>query len=88
MTYILAVIGSVTTASRLKHLTEQMGCKEVRVIHTPTAIHSGGCSYSVKVPEKCRLLLTEAISKSGIKIKELYREAIENGESVYIDISG
>ncbi len=87
MAYILAVTGAITTASRLSKAVEKKGCISSRVIHTPQTLSSGGCSYAVKLPDSCMSALLTTSSETGIKIRGLYRERLENGESVYDDIS-
>ena len=86
MGYIIAVTGSVTSASRLEKKLLKYGCTDVRVMHTPAELSTGGCSYSVRISDKYTREL-EAVMGSS-KIKKLYRESMEKGESVYIDISG
>lgn len=87
MAYILAVTGAITTATRLSKEIEKNGCINARVIHTPSALSSGGCSYAVKVPDSCLTKMLTSASDMGIKIRKLYRERLENGEKVYDDIS-
>ena len=86
MTYILAVIGSVTTASVIERRLMKHGCTDVSVTHTPVAVKPGGCSYSVKVPGQYLDLLLSLAEKG--EIKKLYRINEINGERSYHDISG
>ena len=48
--YIL--IGSVTTATRLKKAAEKIIGFPAYVVHTPSALNQGGCSYSVRVDDR------------------------------------
>lgn len=87
MAHILAVTGAVTVASRLAKELERQGCIHAQVIHTPTYLGSGGCSYSVRIPTDCLETLLNVSSAKNIRIKKLYKESNENGERVYHDIS-
>ena len=48
--YIL--VGSVTTATRLKKAAEKIIGFPAYVVHTPSALNQGGCSYSVRVDDR------------------------------------
>ena len=87
MNNIIAVTGSVTSASRLAKHLEKAGCIDARVIHTPSEISSGGCSYSVSIPDKYLPLLSSMSSGKRIKIKNIYRYRPGNEDGDYIDIS-
>ena len=80
--YIL--VGSITTAMRLKRLLERIHGIPADVVQTPSAIKHGGCSYSVRTNAPnalSRVKLTE--EEYGINIKKIYVERRENGERVY-----
>ena len=80
--YIL--VGSITTAMRLKRLLEKIHGIPADVVHTPSAIKHGGCSYSVRTsaPNALpRVKLTE--EEYGINIKKIYVEKKVNGERVF-----
>lgn len=85
MAELLAVTGAITSATRLVKALEKRGCIKARVVHTPAEISKGGCSYSVKLPESCNAILVTVSGK--FRIKGIYRERTENGETVYDDIS-
>ncbi len=87
MADILAVTGSITTSTRLARELERLGCLKARVVHTPSAISSGGCSYCVRIPEECITELLALRKKRSMKIKKLYRELSDGEERVYDDIS-
>lgn len=84
---ILAVVGSVTVASRLFKDMERKGCINARVVHTPICISKGGCSYSVKFNEECMKLLKGCLDNRGIKLRGIYKEILKEGEYIYEDIS-
>ncbi len=87
MNNIIAVTGSITSASRLlKHL-ERAGCIDARVIHTPSEISTGGCSYSVSIPDKYLPMLFTVSTSRRLKIKNIYRYDTANEDGDYIDIS-
>ena len=80
--YIL--VGSITTAMRLKRLLERIHGIPSDVVHTPSAIKHGGCSYSVRTnaPDAPALVRMTA-EEYGINIKKIYVERNVNGERVY-----
>lgn len=88
MGYIIAITGSVTSASRLEKKLTKYGCTDVRVMHTPAVLTTGGCSYSVRISDKYINQLEIIMKDSRVKIKKLYREILVNGEVIYSDISG
>ena len=78
---ILFVIGSVTSASRLKRELYKMGVKNAVVVNTPISVSTGGCSYSIEASESEKELIYEAAKRRKIKIKGVYRgegEELEN----------
>ena len=83
MTHIYASIGSVTTAARFARDLERHGIR-AEVVHTPTKINAGGCSYSVRVDKKYKKELLMIAEMKKYRLKKLYR--IEEGEAV-IDLS-
>lgn len=87
MTDILAVTGSVTAATRLLRELERHGCINSRVVHTPTVLSNGGCSYSVRIGEECMQALNESAKIRRIKIKGIFKEYLEKGEYIYESIS-
>ena len=88
MAEIIAVVGAITTASKLKTALEKKGCLKCRIAHTPSKISSGGCSYSVYLSDSCYFLLLEETKKCGINIKGIFRKYISNGKEFYDDLSG
>lgn len=87
MADILALVGAITTATRLTKEMEKSGCLGARVVHTPAVLSSGGCSYSVRVPGECLAQLLKVSSETGFNIKKIYRERTESEGSVYDAIS-
>ena len=87
MTYILAVVGAVTTATRLAGALEKTGCRTVKIIRTPVAISSGGCSYSVRINEENLNDLFETSSHKRFRVKKIYRVQEFGQECEYYDIS-
>lgn len=87
MADILAMTGSITSATRLAGELERLGCLNARVVHTPTAIKSGGCSYSVKMPEECKTKLEKIRTSKNLKIKKVLLEKTDGKERIYNDIS-
>ena len=87
MADILAITGSITSATRLAGELERIGCLNAKVVHTPSSINSGGCSYSVKMPEECMTKLNEIRTSKHIKIKKVLLEKTDSKERIYHDIS-
>lgn len=81
------VVGSVTTATRLKKIAEKTIGFPAYVVHTPSAIRTGGCSYSVRLDDRALSDIEMIASDNEIPIKKIYIEKIENGESVYHAVS-
>ena len=81
--YIL--VGSVTTATRLKKAAEKIIGFPAYVVHTPSALNQGGCSYSVRVDDRA---LNEIRKIAGDnEIRRIYIERTVNGEHVYDVVS-
>ena len=87
MNHLLVITGSVTSAVRLQKELHRSGCLRAAVLHTPSYFNSGGCSYSVRVDERCRQQVLELAEKRDITIKKIYLETINGGERVYHDLS-
>ena len=81
------ITGSITSTTRLSKAIEQFGGYPAYVVHTPSAIKSGGCSYSVRCDEKILPILDKIAHDNGISVKGIYKEKYENGERIYYDIS-
>ena len=79
--------GSITSAARLAKVIENIGGYPAYVVHTPSEIQHGGCSYSVRCDERILSSLQDISQASGISIKKIYTEKYVNGERVYHDLS-
>ncbi len=80
--YVL--VGSITTAMRLKRLLERVYGIPSDVVQTPSAIKHGGCSYSVRTNASNALARVKLIEEEyGINIKRIYVERSVGGERVY-----
>lgn len=81
------IVGSITTAARLAKLIEKTAGIPADVVHTPAAIKSGGCSYSVRV-SGCNTGTVKNISDEyGINIKAIFDENFSGRGREYRDIS-
>lgn len=82
------VIGSSTTAQRLKNNLERVAGIPSYVVKTPPRIRTGGCSYSVKADDRALDTVKKIARSSGISYRKIYtvRKDVK-GESVYHDIS-
>lgn len=83
--YIL--VGSVTTATRLKKTIEKTIGFPAYIVHTPSALNKGGCSYSVRIDDRAKNEVKKIVSDYEIPIKKIYIEKNHNGERAYYDIS-
>lgn len=83
--YIL--IGSVTTATRLKKAAEKIIVFPAYVVHTPSALNQGGCSYSVRVDDRALNEIRKIAGDNEIPIRRIYIERTVNGERVYDVVS-
>lgn len=87
MSFLLAVIGSITTATRLVKKIEQVSGISARIVHTPEEIAVGGCSYSVKTKAEHMPIVADTAAKNKIRVKGWYLAQNSDGETVYHDIS-
>lgn len=87
MSRIILIMGSVTSAARLKKTAEALGATEAEVIHTPSLLSAKSCSYSVKLYHKNLDIAKSAAKEQNITIKKIYLEEIQNKEKIYHDIS-
>lgn len=84
---LIITAGSVTTAVRIKKKLNSLGDKSASVIHTPSFINSGGCSYSVKTDYKNLELVKRLAEEKQIKYRKLFTQTDNNGGTEYHDIS-
>lgn len=83
--YIL--VGSSTTAERLKKSMEKALGFPAYVVHTPSAISTGGCSYCVRADDRALNEIRAIAKDNRIPIKNIYITKTENGERVYHAVS-
>ena len=81
------VVGSSTAAARLKKAVEKIVGFPAYVVHTPSAINKGGCSYSVRLDDRALDEIRTIADENGLSFKKIYIEKIENGERVYHAVS-
>lgn len=81
------ITGSSTTAVRLKKAVEKIIGYPTYVVHTPSSLNKGGCSYSVKIDDRALNESVKIAKDIGIKIKGVYVEETVNGERVYHGVS-
>ena len=68
---MLITIGSITTATRaVKTIEAKTGIKG-QVVHTPSEINRGGCSYSVRYSDDYENLLRRVIKENRIPAKSM-----------------
>ena len=87
MSNIIITAGSVTRAISISKKINSYSQNSATVIHTPSEINTGGCSYSVKTSSKNINLVKKLSSDNLIKYKKIYIESIIDGESVLREIS-
>ncbi len=87
MSNLIVTAGSVTTAIRLEKQLSYAGDLSAAVIHTPPAINSGGCSYSVRTSLDKLSLVKQIIESKRIRVRKFYIEEYVNGERVYSALS-
>lgn len=69
---LLAVIGPITTATRLLKKAEQTTGISARIVHTPEALGNGGCSYSLKTASENLPIVMNIANAVKIKVKGYY----------------
>ena len=57
------------------------------VVHTPSALNQGGCSYSVRVDDRALNEIRKIAGDNEIPIRRIYIERTVNGERVYDVVS-
>lgn len=87
MSFLLAAVGSITTATRLGKKLEQLPGISARIVHTPEELGNAGCSYSIKTKAEYLPIVADTASKNKIKVKGYYLAEISEGKTVYHAIS-
>ncbi len=77
------VVGSATTAERLRKVIERTIAFPAYVVKTPPQIRNGGCSYSVRVDDRALGIINRICRDVGVSYKKIYTVKKENGVSVY-----
>lgn len=68
------VYSSITFATGIKNKF-RYDAEPITVLHTPSAISGGGCSYSISVKTASKALeIIRASEEYGVKIKGLYKQ--------------
>lgn len=73
---MLVTVGSITTAARLAKLAEKNTGAPAEVLHTPSSIKNGGCSYSVRFNDRYEGAVRRLIRDYKVPAKQFYREGI------------
>lgn len=84
---LIAVVGSVTTASRLERKLNENGRAFSRIVHTPAELGNGGCSYSIRTNGKNLPVVIETANKYKIRVKGYFLIEISDGKEVYHALS-
>ncbi len=84
---MLITIGSITTATRAAKTIEKNLGISAQVVHTPSELNRGGCSYSVRINEKYELNVRRLVNQYKIPVRRWYREVYDGQRRVYNDIS-
>lgn len=81
------VIGSVTAAVRFKRDLERASGYPAYVVHTPSGLGEGGCSYSVRADNRLAEFVKQFCAEKEISVKRICIEEFVSGERVYHDLS-
>lgn len=81
------VTGSITSALRLSKAVQNYSGLPASVVHTPSVLNRGGCSYSVKTDVDDIDIIKELAPNLGISIKGMYGERMGSEGRVFYDIS-
>lgn len=81
------VVGSATSAERLKRTAERSIGFPVYVVKTPASIRKGGCSYSVRTDDRALDMIKKIAREKGFSYKGIYKVYNKNGERVYHAVS-
>ena len=81
------VTGPITSAIRLSRAVERFTGTPAAVIHTPSQMNKGGCSYTVKTDMTDTEALRKIAADNGVTIKGIYGEKTSGKGREYYDIS-
>ena len=80
--YYLVEFNSITFAKRVRE-KYRYGREYISIMHTPSSIANGTCSYSVRVKGDMVDRVVAAASDMGFKVKGIFRE---DGQGNYTPI--
>ncbi len=80
---MLVTIGSVTTAARVAKTIENSLGVSVSVVHTPSELNNGGCSYSIRFNDRYESDILRLVTEYKVPVKKWYREIYDDGRRVY-----
>jgi hypothetical protein len=83
MPYNLIVCRSLTYAQKAAAALERSGIP-AHIMRTPTEFSTGGCSYSVKIPQKRRIDAKETLRRIGITPVRVLQS---DGDGSYREVS-
>lgn len=83
----IAAVGSVTSAVKLRKTVMRTSSVTPSVVHTPTVINKGGCSYSLCFNREYIPVVKRAAAECGVNIKGIFIKQIVKGECVYNAVS-
>ena len=72
---MLVTIGSVTTASRAANTIRKVLGINVGVVHTPSELNRGGCSYSIKFKDSYMSAVKGVGEEYNIPVRRWYSES-------------
>lgn len=84
---MFVLVGSVTTAMRLKKLLEARFGIPADVVHTPSQISHGGCSYSVRTDARAAAVIKRISEEYAVSVRGMYKTEFVNGERVFNALS-
>lgn len=85
---MLVTIGSVTTATRAARIIESTIGVSVSVVHTPSELNRGGCSYSIRFSDRYESDVLRLVTEYKIPVRKWYRETYNGRQRVYNAVSG
>lgn len=84
---MLVTIGSITTATRFSRIIERKIGVPSEVMHTPSSIRKGGCSYSVRFDERYYERIRDIVKEYSVPVRRYYSEQMVDGRRVYHALS-
>lgn len=87
MDNVLVTVGAITSAMRLVRLLESETRYGASVVHTPSEINNGGCSYSIRTNYGAVEHLQRLSQQYSLPMKKVYAIKTVDGECVYHALS-